>query len=69
MAGAKLKSGVIVLAGTGGNFFLSRDGGASFANWKPAEYNGGVSALLETTDGTLLVAGELGVARLQLPIK
>ncbi len=67
MAGVKLKSGLIVLAGTGGNFFLSRDGGVSFANWKPADYKGGVSGLLETADGSLLVAGELGVARLPLP--
>jgi photosystem II stability/assembly factor-like uncharacterized protein len=69
MAGLLLKSGVTVLAGTGGNFFFSRDGGHTFANWKPAEYNGGVSAVLETTDGALLVVGELGVARLQLPLK
>lgn len=69
MAGLKLKSGVIVLAGTGGNFHLSRDSGATFAHWQPEAYNGGVSALLETADGALLVAGEKGVARLQLPLK
>ena len=69
MAGVQLKSGVIVLAGAGGNFFISRDGAKSFAHWKPAEYLGGVSALLETKDGALLAAGESGAARLQLPIK
>jgi photosystem II stability/assembly factor-like uncharacterized protein len=69
MAGVQLKSGVIVLAGAGGNFFLSKDNGGSFAHWKPAEYLGGVSALLETKDGSLLAVGESGVARLQLPLK
>jgi photosystem II stability/assembly factor-like uncharacterized protein len=69
MAGVQLKSGVVVLAGAGGNFFLSKDGGRSFAHWKPAEYLGGVSALLETKDGALLAVGESGVARLQLPLK
>lgn len=69
MAGLRLQSGVIVLAGTGGNFQVSRDGGATFAHWQPAEYHGGVSALLETADNTLVVVGENGVARLQLPLK
>ena len=69
MAGVQLKSGVIVLAGAGGNFFLSKDGARTFAHWKPADYLGGVSALLETKDGALLAAGESGVARLQLPLK
>ena len=67
MAGLRMKTGLIVLAGTGGNFFLSSDLGQTFANWKPAEYKGGVSALLETTDGALLVVGELGVTRLAAP--
>jgi photosystem II stability/assembly factor-like uncharacterized protein len=69
MAGIKLKSGVIVLAGLGGNFHVSRDGGATFAVWKPADYNGGVSALIEAANGALVVVGENGVARLQLPLK
>ena len=68
-AGVQLKSGVIVLAGAGGNFFISRDGAKTFGAWKPAGYLGGVSALLETKDGALLAAGESGVARLQLPLK
>ena len=67
MAGLKLKSGVIVLAGLGGNFLVSRDDAATFVHWQPEEYNGGVSALLETGDGALVVAGEKGVARLVLP--
>jgi photosystem II stability/assembly factor-like uncharacterized protein len=66
MAGLKLKSGVIVLAGAGGNFFLSTDGAKTFAHWKPADYLGGVSALLETKDGALLAVGESGAARLKL---
>lgn len=69
MAGLRLKSGTIVLAGTGGNFHLSRDGGATFAHWQPESYHGGASALLETADGALLVAGEKGVTRLQPPLQ
>ena len=69
MAGVRLKSGVIVLAGLGGNFFLSRDGGRTFEGWKPAAFTGGVASLLETADGALLAVGELGVVRLQVPIK
>ncbi len=69
MAGVKLKSGVIVLGGSGGNFFLSRDEAKTFAAWKPADYLGGVAALLETKDGFLLASGESGVVRLQLPLK
>lgn len=67
MCGVQLKSGVIVLGGLSGNFFVSRDRGQTFGNWKPAEYNGGVASILETADGALLVAGELGLARLTLP--
>lgn len=68
-AGLRLKSGVIVLGALGGNFHLSRDGGRSFSHWQPAEYTGGVSALLEALDGTLVVIGEKGAARLQLPLQ
>jgi len=68
-AGLRLKSGLIVLGGLGGNFFLSRDGGHTFEGWKPAAYTGGVAGLLETADGALLAAGELGVVRLQVPVK
>ena len=59
----------VVLAGTGGNFQLSRDGGATFAHWQPEAYTGGVSAMAEADDGALIVAGEHGAARLQLPLK
>ncbi|MFZ5495824.1 MAG: WD40/YVTN/BNR-like repeat-containing protein [Verrucomicrobiota bacterium] len=69
MAGLRMKSGTVVLAGQGGSFHLSRDDGATFGHWQPPEYNGGVSALVETSDGALVVAGEKGVARLQLPLK
>jgi len=69
MAGVQLKSGVVILAGAGGNFFISKDGAKTFAHWKPADYLGGVSALLETSDGALLAVGESGVVRLQLPLK
>ncbi len=67
MAGLKLKSGAVVLAGLGGNFFISRDNATAFGHWQPAEYNGGVSAMLEAADGALVVVGEKGVARLAVP--
>jgi photosystem II stability/assembly factor-like uncharacterized protein len=67
MAGLRLHSGLIVLAGLGGNFHLSHDDGATFTHWQPETYNGGISALLEAGDGALVVAGEKGVARLQPP--
>lgn len=67
MAGVRLKSGVIVLAGLGGNFSVSRDGGHTFAAWKPAAFTGGVASLLETADGALLAVGESGAVRLLLP--
>lgn len=65
----RLRSGVIVLAGLGGNFHVSRDDGRTFAHWQPVEYTGGVSVLLEAIDGALVVIGERGAARLQLPLK
>jgi photosystem II stability/assembly factor-like uncharacterized protein len=68
-ASLRLRSGVIVLAGLGGNFHISRDGGNTFAHWQPVEYTGGVSVLLEALDGALVVIGERGAARLQLPLK
>ncbi len=67
MAGIRLHTGLIVLAGAGGNFFSSGDLGQSFFNWKPNDYKGGVSAMIETTDGVLLVVGELGAGRVDLP--
>jgi len=67
--GVRLRSGAIVLAGAGGHFALSRDAGRSFGAWQPTEYGGGVAALAEAADGALVVVGELGVARLQLPLK
>jgi photosystem II stability/assembly factor-like uncharacterized protein len=69
MADVKLKSGVIVLAGQGGTFYVSRDAGATFSLWQPETYTGGISGLLEAADGALVVVGEKGVARLQLPAK
>ncbi|HWA27803.1 MAG TPA: YCF48-related protein [Lacunisphaera sp.] len=67
MAAVKMKSGAVILAGLGGNFFISRDVATAFRHWQPAEYNGGVSALLEAADGALVVVGEKGAARLAVP--
>lgn len=67
MGGTRLRSGVIVLGGQGGNFFISRDSGATFSHWKPADFGGSVSALIETNDGAIVAVGEAGAVRLTLP--
>ncbi|MBK8478962.1 MAG: hypothetical protein IPL39_22545 [Opitutaceae bacterium] len=66
MHGLRLRNGLVVLAGQSGNFFLSRDRGQSLELWRPGSADG-VSALLETTDGSLLLVGEKGVRRIAAP--
>jgi photosystem II stability/assembly factor-like uncharacterized protein len=65
--GLRLKSGVIVLGGQGGNFFISHDAGDSFTTWKPDNFNTSVSAMVEAVDGTLVTVGEAGAVRIKLP--
>jgi photosystem II stability/assembly factor-like uncharacterized protein len=68
MAGIWLKHArTLVLAGQGGNFLLSRDGGRGFTPWKPDDLGASVADLIETADGKLLVVGEAGATRLDLP--
>jgi len=67
MGGIELRNGHVVLAGQGGHFFISRDGGQTFGHWKPADFGTGVAALIETTDGAVLTVGEAGAVRIVLP--
>ncbi len=67
MGGIRLKTGAIVLAGQGGNFFVSRDGGRGFNPWKPEGFGTSVADLIETRDGFILTVGEAGAVRLKLP--
>jgi photosystem II stability/assembly factor-like uncharacterized protein len=67
MGGVRLRNGVIVLGGQGGNFFLSRDAGLSFTHWKPADFGTSVADLAEAADGALITVGEAGAVRLELP--
>lgn len=66
MHGVRLRSGLIVLAGQSGNFLVSRDRGQTFTLWHPG-FADGVAALLESSDGSLLAAGEHGVRRFEPP--
>ena len=65
--GTRLPSGLIILGGQGGNFFLSRDDGETFEPWKPAEFGGNVADVLATTDGVVLTVGDAGAVRLTPP--
>jgi len=67
MGGVRLRNGVTVLAGQGGNFLVSRDSGQNFALWKPADFGTSVASLVEAGDGALVVVGEAGATRLELP--
>ncbi len=65
-SGLKLRSGIIVLAGQGGNLFVSRDLGKTFQLWQqPALI--GTAELLETPQGRLLAVGINGIHRLEPP--
>lgn len=67
MAGCKMKNGTVVLAGQGGNFFVSRDAGHTFQSWQPPGFGTSVADLLEAADGSLVVVGEAGATRIKLP--
>ena len=56
-----------VLAGQGGNFFVSRDGGRSFTNRRPAEIETSIADLIGMADGAVVTVGEAGAVRLNLP--
>ena len=66
--GIRLRNGTIVLAGQGGNLFVSRDLGKTFDLWKqPALI--GTSEIIETPGGYLVAVGVNGVHRLEPPGK
>jgi photosystem II stability/assembly factor-like uncharacterized protein len=67
MGGTRLATGPVVLAGQGGNFFVSRDAGLTFTHWKPADFGTSVAAVIDAGDGTLLTVGEAGAVRVTLP--
>lgn len=62
----RLRNGLIVVAGQGRAFLVSRDEGRSFAPWSPG-LTTGVAELLEAPDGQLLAVGEAGVTPLPAP--
>ena len=63
---AHLRNGVIVVAGQGRAFLVSRDDGRSFTVWSPG-LTTGVAELIEAPDGRLLAVGEAGVTPLPAP--
>jgi photosystem II stability/assembly factor-like uncharacterized protein len=68
LGGLRLReSRAIFLAGQGGNFFVSRDQGATFTPWKPEAFSSGIADLLEAKDGALVTVGEAGAVRLTPP--
>jgi len=67
MAGTRLREGVVVLAGQGGNFFISRDGCHSFHSWKPDDFGTGVADMAVAADGALITVGEAGAVRINIP--
>jgi photosystem II stability/assembly factor-like uncharacterized protein len=67
MAGLRLKDGTVVLAGQGGNFFISRDASHTFIPWKPADFGTSVADLVVTDDGWIVTVGEGGAVRIKLP--
>lgn len=66
-SGLRLKSGPVILGGQGGNFFVSRDAGRSFENWKPADFGTSIAGMVEANDGSIITVGEAGAVRVRLP--
>lgn len=67
MSGARLRDGVVVLAGQGGNFFVSRDACRSFLHWKPDDFGTSIADMVVASDGALITVGEAGAVRLKIP--
>jgi photosystem II stability/assembly factor-like uncharacterized protein len=67
MGGTRLATGPVVLAGQGGNFSISRDGGSTFTHWKPADFGTSIAAVIDSGDGAVLTVGEAGAVRITLP--
>ena len=58
--GIRLTDGTIVISGLGGTLLTSSDGGSTF-ELLPQPDRRGISAIVETGDGQLLMVGEFGV--------
>jgi photosystem II stability/assembly factor-like uncharacterized protein len=58
--GLRLADGTIVLVGLGGTVLISTDGGRNF-EYNQREGRRGISNIVETTGGSLLLVGEFGV--------
>jgi len=58
--GISLSDGTVVIVGLGGAVLVSTDGGQSFDFHQQAGRRG-ISSIVETADGSLLLVGEFGV--------
>jgi photosystem II stability/assembly factor-like uncharacterized protein len=67
MSGTRLREGVVVLAGQGGNFFISRDACRSFQHWKPDDFGTSIADVAVASDGALITVGEAGAVRINIP--
>jgi photosystem II stability/assembly factor-like uncharacterized protein len=65
-SGARIDADTVVIVGTAGVLLTSRDGGRTFTLTQQDDRKG-LSAVLPSGDGFLIVAGENGVRRLPLP--
>ena len=64
--GSLLRDGRIVLAGLAGTLLISEDQGRSFQLHAQAD-RAGIARVLQAKDGSLILIGEMGVKRLELP--
>jgi photosystem II stability/assembly factor-like uncharacterized protein len=58
--GQQVADGTVVITGLGGTILTSSDGGQTFTLHQQANRRG-ISAAVETDDGSLLLVGEFGV--------
>lgn len=66
--GIRMQDGRIALAGLAGTLLISDDNGRSF-ELHEQEDRAGIARVVETTDHALILVGEQGVKRLELPVK
>jgi len=62
--GIRLADGGIIISGLGGTLLISSDGGSTF-ELRPQPDRRGISAIVDTGDGQLLMVGEFGVKMMQ----
>jgi photosystem II stability/assembly factor-like uncharacterized protein len=58
--GQRLGDGTVIITGLGGTVLTSEDDGRTFTLHQQANRRG-ISAVIETADGSLLMVGEFGV--------